>query len=924
MNKSRAVAVVGILLAVVGILLTFWRLELGLVAILLVLMAVVLLSAVTHRYLVRSVGRISRTILEVRNTTRELRDRPSEGTQTQVDGTEFGSRKSVVKDSSRSSDARQGESGRSDQRSNRDILSSDSSAKRPFLSRVHANSVEYAGAVHSNSIGQLEKFALRNRSVLVRDSLAFQASGLSGGINSLMSKLRSCEAGDEGALRDVEAWDWDSVAALARVISNQRFDNGDLLTAEYIYKAFFALGQDSILKARDLILFSEVLELLGKFDEAVALCRSKSKIMQAPLQLDFTIANQLMAEENSCRAWLSHVSAIYKRSGFAGIRLRNPKLELSIDNLASGLVLPRTVEGPKITVIVPTYEGASRIETTLESLVNQTWKNLEIIVVDDGSSRENVVDLRKICGRYEDVILLEQGENLGAYPARNLGLAHSTGHFVTVHDDDDWSHPQKLATQAKYLMNNPKVKACVSRHIRVTEGLKFTRINSNPKYIQANYSSLMLERKLIDTLGAWHEINRGADEEFKKRLERFGHTKVAIVCPLPLSFTRTHEQSLTSGEINRGYQDPSRLFYHASFSRIHKSLDWPETEEIEAMPTPANMRPGMRGKSIGLFDVAIAADFSMDEFQQHKVMRDARIAAERGLRVGLVNLFSPHQAATGIPSEETLELAEHTNVEILALKDVATVANLIVPDPSVLQYCENLTSKLDVKRLLILWQDSVAGDARRLYEESTVVRNSLRLFPNSEVKHFNSGKNRVWRSALGVTEGAQAPSEWHEVPVIGRYSNAPQSMWPSLLKDIQSVYCNDAVAEVSLYGTAPVLSEKATRLLSECRYVSPEKHSFAHFLNSIDFWIPFGEEKGLSLVDGVLEAQAFGKVVILPYRYRAYFGNSAIYASPKGVRGVIERLWEDKFLYDEQAARGLAFVKGMWSPEELVRELGDD
>ena len=136
MNKSRAVAVVGILLAVVGILLTFWRLESGLVAILLVLMAVVLLSAVTHRYLVISVGRISRAILEVRNTTRELRDRPSEGTQMQAGGTEFGSRKSVVKDSKRSSDARRKESGRSNQRSNRDILSSDSSTKRPFLSRV--------------------------------------------------------------------------------------------------------------------------------------------------------------------------------------------------------------------------------------------------------------------------------------------------------------------------------------------------------------------------------------------------------------------------------------------------------------------------------------------------------------------------------------------------------------------------------------------------------------------------------------------------------------------------------------------------------------------------------------------------------------------------------------------------------------------
>lgn len=923
MNKSELLAAGGLGLAFAGTVFSFWRIDFSVATIFLVLIVLVILSAVIHRYLVKTVGRISKVLLEIRSATKELKD-SSLGARTNH---EVGS-ESRRKDSSSfggitNSGNRKKDLSNPNEISNRTRISSDSTQSL-VLSPVPADCVEYVGSVHASSVGKLEKFALRNRSTSVRDSLAFQATGLSGGLSSLVAKLEDCEAGDDEALRAVETWNWKSVAALARVISNQRFSQHDLQTAEYLYYAFFALNHASALGSRDLILFSEILELQGKYKEAVALCQRESKRMQAPLQTEFTIANQLRRQEGNYEDWLHHVSAVYKRKGLPGLRLQDQDLKLSIDNLASDLAEPRTINGPKITVIVPTFEGATRIDTTLRSLVNQSWKNIEIIVVDDGSSPENTCELRDICGKYEDVLLLEQGENRGAYPARNLGLQHSTGQYVTVHDDDDWSHPEKLAIQVQYLIDNPKVKACVSRHIRVTEDMKFTRINSNPKYIQANYSSLMLERSMIEALGGWHEINRGADEEFKKRVERFGDTKVATVCPLPLSFTRTHDQSLTAGEISRGYQDPSRLFYHASFTRAHKKMTWPSQETVQGISTPANMRAGMRRKHLGLFDMVVAADFSLEDFQQHKVLRDARIAADNGLRVGLLNLFSPHSDASGVPSEETLLLAEHPNIEVLSLKDSASVSKMIVPDPSVLQFVENLACNLEVVTLAILWRESVASEFRKLYDESTVVRNAENLFPGVEIESFNSPGKRIWQSALTLKTESSSAREWRDIPVVGRYSdrkNSQKTMWPAQLSDIRAIYGQNSLWQVLMYGSAPSLSEKATGILSASHYVAPESQDFAKFLDSIDFWIPFGEEQGLSLVEGVLEAQASGKVVILPYRYRSVFGSSAIYSSPKNIAGVITRLWRDKFLYQEQADRGLAFVEKMWSPGELMREL---
>src|SRR5699024_3398148 len=109
------------------------------------------------------------------------------------------------------------------------------------------------------------------------------------------------------------------------------------------------------------------------------------------------------------------------------------------------------------------------------------------------------------------------------YSARNVGLREANGEFVTVHDDDDWSHGDKIAMQVRHLMRHPHVAANMSAHTRVTENLRFVRINNNPFLLQPNYSSLMLRRTHLLELGGWDPTNRGADSELRQRVQlRFG------------------------------------------------------------------------------------------------------------------------------------------------------------------------------------------------------------------------------------------------------------------------------------------------------------------------------------------------------------------------------------------------------------------
>lgn len=108
---------------------------------------------------------------------------------------------------------------------------------------------------------------------------------------------------------------------------------------------------------------------------------------------------------------------------------------------------------PLVSVIVPAYNSAAYITETISSLLEQTYPNIEIIVVNDGS-QDKTLDVLKA---YQTKIVLIDQLNTGVSGARNTGIRAAKGDFISFCDSDDLWAPQKIHEQLTYLQHHPSV-----------------------------------------------------------------------------------------------------------------------------------------------------------------------------------------------------------------------------------------------------------------------------------------------------------------------------------------------------------------------------------------------------------------------------------------------------------------------------------
>lgn len=107
-----------------------------------------------------------------------------------------------------------------------------------------------------------------------------------------------------------------------------------------------------------------------------------------------------------------------------------------------------------VSVITPVYQVEKYIAATVQSVLDQTYPNLELILVDDGSPDRSI----EICQQFQDPrIRIVRQENRGACAARNHGIRVAKGDYLAFLDGDDLWLPQKLEKHVEHLENNPKV-----------------------------------------------------------------------------------------------------------------------------------------------------------------------------------------------------------------------------------------------------------------------------------------------------------------------------------------------------------------------------------------------------------------------------------------------------------------------------------
>ncbi len=112
------------------------------------------------------------------------------------------------------------------------------------------------------------------------------------------------------------------------------------------------------------------------------------------------------------------------------------------------------IESPKITVLMPVYNGERYLREAIDSVLNQTFTDFELLIVNDSSTDGSL----EIAKTYDDprIRLIENEYNLGVVATRNKGLASSRGEYIAMLDCDDVAFPSRLAEQAAFLDTHPE------------------------------------------------------------------------------------------------------------------------------------------------------------------------------------------------------------------------------------------------------------------------------------------------------------------------------------------------------------------------------------------------------------------------------------------------------------------------------------
>jgi glycosyltransferase involved in cell wall biosynthesis len=211
---------------------------------------------------------------------------------------------------------------------------------------------------------------------------------------------------------------------------------------------------------------------------------------------------------------------------------------------------------PKVSVIIPTYNCGHYLEQAIESAMDQTYRDLEIIVLDDGSTDNT----SEVVQKYGTKIRYIRQTNAGLPAARNRAIEASSGEFIALLDSDDWWEPSKLAEQVPLLEQDPEV-ALVYTDLRViyddgeilpsflasrplaTSGYVFDLLLKSGFILP---STVLLRRTCLEEVGMFDESMR-SHEDIELWLRICQRWKVALVDE-PLTHRRQGATNMTSND----------------------------------------------------------------------------------------------------------------------------------------------------------------------------------------------------------------------------------------------------------------------------------------------------------------------------------------------------------------------------------------
>lgn len=240
---------------------------------------------------------------------------------------------------------------------------------------------------------------------------------------------------------------------------------------------------------------------------------------------------------------------------------------------------------PKVSIIIATYRRKDTLVKALQSLITQTYSNIEIIVVDDNADIEWNSEVEKIVKSVESsngikIIYIKNEFNKGSAVTRNIGIIHATGDYITFLDDDDQYLPDKVKNQVEHMIKNGSDFSITDLWLynekgkliekRIRDYIQDLSSDSLLKYHLMYHLTgtdvMMFKKKYLEKIGMFSPIDVG-DEFYlmQKAIEGKGVFSYLPRCDVK-AYVHSETEGLSSGDMkvigeNRLYKHKMKYFY---------------------------------------------------------------------------------------------------------------------------------------------------------------------------------------------------------------------------------------------------------------------------------------------------------------------------------------------------------------------------
>ena len=217
--------------------------------------------------------------------------------------------------------------------------------------------------------------------------------------------------------------------------------------------------------------------------------------------------------------------------------------------------MDENIKHPAISVVMPLYNGEKYLKEAINSILEQTYSDFELLLIDDASSDRT----EEIIRSYKDdrIVYIKNEQNLGLIKTLNKGLDLAKGEFIARMDQDDISAPTRFEEQIAIFKNNPEIGVCGTWFTIIKNDLEDGKLphpvyDENIKIALLGYCSLghptvMLRKKSLGNLRYDEDFQAAEDYEFWTRLSRV--TKLHNIPKILLSY-RIHSTNMSVLERN--------------------------------------------------------------------------------------------------------------------------------------------------------------------------------------------------------------------------------------------------------------------------------------------------------------------------------------------------------------------------------------